>query len=190
MSRMVRFAPTLVACLLSACATRAAVVESPDGPPYAPLQMTADDLGAWDVELAARTPLGARVTVRGIETNTVGCSGGCIVTRVEGELAKAVGTRNRGAGPGAGPWWREYDGPGHSNHTTRQTGRPDTPTASTSQYVVDPGPAATPRTRDVVQDMPAVRTRVEYHGTDRRVVTVYAGDDTTARTRLVYTRRK
>lgn len=186
MSRLVPFAPTLAACLLSACATRSAVIESPDGPPYAPIQLTADDLGAWDVELATREPWGGRVTVRGVETNAVGCNGGCIVTRVEGELAKAVGPRNRGGGPGTGPWWGDYD---HATLTTKQTGLPDTPTASTSEYVVDPGGAAAPRTRGVVQDMPAVRTRVEYHGTDRRVVTIYAGDSTTARTRIVYTRR-
>jgi hypothetical protein len=187
MPRPILFAPTLASCLLAACAARSAVIESADGPPYVPLQMTADDLGVWDVELSTREPWGGRVTVRGVETNTTGCNGSCIVTRVEGELAKAVGPRNRGGGPGAGPWWGDHD---HADLTTKQTGRPDTPSASTSEYVVDPGGAASPRTRDVVQDMPAVRTRVDYHGTDRRVVTVYAGDGTTARTRIVYTRRK
>jgi hypothetical protein len=188
MPRPVLFAPTLACCLLAACAARTAVIESPGGPPYAPLQLTADDLGAWDVELSTREPWGGRVTVRGVETNAVGCNGDCIVTRVEGELAKAVGPRNRGGGPGAGPWWRDYDWPGQSD--LKQTGLRDTPSASSSEYVVDPGGAAAPRTRDVAQDMPAVRTRVEYHGTDRRVVTVYAGDGTTARARIVYTRRK
>jgi hypothetical protein len=187
MSRLILFAPTLAACLLSACAARSAVIETPDGPPYAPIQLTADDLGAWDVELSTREPWGGRVTVRGVETNAVGCNGGCIVTRVEGELAKAVGPRNRGGGPGAGPWWGAYDWPGNSD--LKRTGLRDTPSASTSEYVADPGGAAAPRTRPVVRDMPAVRTRVEYYGTDRRIVSIYAGDSATARARIVYTRR-
>ena len=104
MTRPILFAPTLAVCLLSACATRSAVIESPNGPPYAPLQMTADDLG-------------------------------------------------------------------------------------TSQYAVEPVPPAL-RTRDVVQGAPAVRTRVEYFGTDRRVVTIYSADGESVATRIVYTRKK
>jgi hypothetical protein len=185
MRRLAPFA-LLAVCLVPASArAQSKPVESPSGPPYAPIQLSEADLGTWDVELTGRTPMGARVTVRGIETNTVGCNGTCIVTRIEGELAKA--TQRHG---GSTAWWRGYD----SNHdlTLKQTGIPEVALAPPGSGR-DPVGMASARPVAPRAAIPASRTSVEYQGTERRIVTVYRTDATGADvpvTRIVYTRRQ
>jgi hypothetical protein len=166
----------------------AASAQSP-GPSYAPIELTADDLGTWDVEMSARMPNGRPVTVRGVETNTVGCDGRCIKTKVSGDLKTAT------ARGGSAPWWGEFDGPAGSGLQPRQTGLHDTPAASSSQVARDPVPEAArgPRTIQRTNGSRVDRISVEYPDPDRRIVTTYrVGPDgqQVQTARIVYTRRK
>ena len=179
---------TLTACLLPAAAS----AQSP-GPSYAPMELTADDLGTWDVELTGRGPHGRLITVRGVETNTVGCDGRCIVTKAGGDLKAAV-SRSGSSGPA---WWREYDRPAGADVAHAQTGLRETPVASSSEVGVDPvGPPTQPRASRTIQrtngSLPA-RISVEYPDPDRRIVTTFGiGPDGQQMQlgRVVYTRRK
>jgi hypothetical protein len=184
MPRPVLLAPLLAACLLPAGseAQSSSAIESTSGPPYAPITLTTEDLGSWDVELTGRGPFGARVTVRGIETNTVGCNGSCIVTRVEGELAKASQRSS-----GRSPWWRDGDAGPHSL-TQKQTGLRDTPSAGSSEIGRDPVAPTRPVPAAALRPQ-ASRTQVEHPDAKRRVVTVFGADGSTVQTRIVYTRR-
>jgi hypothetical protein len=167
----------------------AAGAQSP-GPSYAPIELTADDLGTWDVEMSAHAPNGRPVVVRGIETNTVGCDGRCIKTKVSGDLKTAT------ARSGSAPWWRDHDGPAGSDLHHRQTGLRDTPAASSSQVAVDPVPQASQRGARTIQrtnGSQVVRISAEYPDTDRRIVTTYrfGPDGQPVQTaRIVYTRKK
>ena len=166
----------------------AASAQSP-GPSYAPIELTADDLGTWDVEMSAHGPYGRPVTVRGVETNTVGCDGRCIKTKVSGDLKTATGRS------GSVPWWRDHDHPG-ADLPQRQTGLRDVPAASSSEIARDPVLQTTPRTSRSVQRTNGsltMRISVEYPDADRRIVTTYrlAPDGQQMQTaRIVYTRRK
>lgn len=173
----------LTACLLPAVAN----AQSP-GPPYAPIELTADDLGTWDVELAGRGPHGRPVTVRGVETNTVGCDGRCIETKVSGDLKTAT------IRSGSAAWWRDYDG--GPDLAYKQTGLRDTPATSSSQVARDPVPQASQREARTVQrtnGSQVVRISVEYPDADRRIVTTYRlspDGQQVQSARIVYTRRK
>lgn len=184
MSRPVVLASLLASCLFPAGARAQSAIESQSGPPYASITLTQADLGSWDAELTGRAPWGARVTVRGIETNTVGCNGACIVTRVEGELAQA--TRRRG-------------GPPSTSHMTaaarpdlehQQTGMRAIPSASSSDVQQHPVSETRPQ---AAPSLPRMRTSVEYPDADHRIATVFAiaADGRETQTaRIVYTRRK
>src|SRR5215213_11214146 len=161
------------------------------GPSYAPTELTADDLGTWDVEMSAHMPNGRPVTVRGVETNIVGCDGRCIKTKVSGDLKTATARSGSSAA-----WWRDYDGPMGSDLLQRQTGLRDTPAASSSQVARDPVPQASPREARTVQrtnGSQVVRISVEYPDADKRIVTTYrlSPDGQQVQTaRIVYTRRQ
>jgi hypothetical protein len=167
----------------------AASAQSP-GPSYAPIELTADDLGTWDVEMSAHMPNGRPVTVRGVETNTVGCDGRCMKTKVSGDLKTAT------VRSGGSAWWRDYDGPGGSDLAFKQTGLRDTPAVSSSQVAVDPVPQASERAARTVHrtnGSQVVRISAEYPDADRRIVTTYrfGTDGQPVQTaRIVYTRRK
>jgi hypothetical protein len=188
MNRLVLVAPLLATCLLPPPAGAQTAAPDPSaGPAYAPIELTAADLGTWDVVLTGRSPSGTRVTVRGVETNTVGCDGRCILTRAEGELAKATARRNGGSAS----WWRAYDSPG--DFSLKQTGLPQSvanPSTAIDARGTVPPPPATPGAATGSQPS---RTSVEYDGTDRRVVAVYRPDGQgrdVLVTRIVYTRRR
>ena len=166
----------------------AASAQSP-GPSYAPIELTAADLGTWDVEVSAHGPHGRPVTVRGVETNTVGCDGRCIKTKVSGDLKTAT------ARSGSAPWWRNHDYPG-ADLSQRQTGLRDVPAASSSEIARDPVLQTTPRTSRSVQRTNGsltMRISVDYPDVDRRIVTTYriTPDGQQVQTaRIVYTRKK
>jgi hypothetical protein len=174
----------LTASLLPAAAS----AQSP-GPSYAPIELTADDLGTWDVEMSAHAPNGRPVVVRGVETNTVGCDGRCIKTKVSGDLRTAT------ARSSSAPWWRDHDYPG-ADLSQRQTGLRDVPAASSSEIARDPVLQTTPRTSRTVQRTNGsltMRVSVDYPDVDRRIVTTYriAPDGQQLQTaRIVYTRKK
>jgi hypothetical protein len=161
------------------------------GPSYAPMELTADDLGTWDVEMSAHMPNGRPVTVRGVETNTVGCDGRCIKTKVSGDLKTATARSGSSAA-----WWRDYDGPAGSDLLHTQTGLRDTPATSSSQVARDPVPQASQHGARTVQrtnGSQVVRISVEYPAPDQRIVTTYrlSPDGQQVQTaRIVYTRRQ
>ena len=160
------------------------------GPSYASMELTADDLGTWDVVMSAHMPNGRPVTVRGVETNTVGCDGRCIKTKVSGDLKTATARSVSAA------WWRDYDGATGSDLLHRQTGLRDTPESSSSQVARDPVQQASPRGARTVQltnGSQLARISVEYPDTDKRIVTTYrlSPDGQQVQTaRIVYTRRQ
>jgi hypothetical protein len=166
----------------------AASAQSP-GPSYAPIELTADDLGTWDVEMSAHMPNGRPVTVRGVETNSVGCEGRCIKTEVSGDLKTATARTGSSAA-----WWRDYDGGSDLLH--RQTGLRDTAATSSSEVARDPVPQASQRETRTIQrtdGSQVVRISVEYPDADRRIVTTHrlGSDGQQVQTaRLVYTRRQ
>jgi hypothetical protein len=159
------------------------------GPSYAPLELTADDLGTWDVEMSAHMPNGRPVTVRGVETNTVGCDGRCINTKVSGNLKTATARSGSSAA-----WWRDYDGGSDLLH--RQTGLRDTAATSSSQVARDPAPQSSQggaRTVQLTNGSQVARISVEYPDADKRIVTTYrlSPDGRQVQTaRIVYTRRQ
>jgi hypothetical protein len=159
------------------------------GPSYAPMELTADDLGTWDVEMSAHMPNGRPVTVRGVETNTVGCDGRCIKTSVSGDLKTATARSGSSAA-----WWRDYDGGADLLH--RQTGLRDTAATSSSEVARDPVPQPSQRGARTVQrtnGSQVVRISVEYPEPDERIVTTYrlSPDGQQVQTaRIVYTRRR
>jgi hypothetical protein len=184
MRRLALFALLAVGLVPASARAQSKPVESRSGPPYAPIQLSEADLGTWDVELTGPTPMGRRVTVRGIETNTVGCNGTCIVTRIEGELAKAMQRHG-----GSTAWWRGYDS--SNDLALKQSGIPQMALAPPGSGR-DPVVMASARPAPPVA-IPPSRTSVEYQGTERRVVTVYRTDAKGVEvpvTRIVYTRRQ
>jgi hypothetical protein len=182
--------PFLVVLLASVLVPLRAGAQSP-GPSYAPMELTADDLGTWDVEMRAHVPNGRPVTVLGVETNTVGCDGRCIETKVSGDLKTATARSGSSAA-----WWRDYDGPTGSDLLHRQTGLRDTPATSSSEVARDPAPQASQRGARTVQltnGSQVARISVEYPNADKRIVTTYrlSPDGRQVQTaRIVYTRRK
>jgi hypothetical protein len=166
----------------------AASAQSP-GPSYAPIELTADDLGIWDVDMSAHMPNGRPVTVRGVETNSVGCDGRCIKTKVSGDLKTATARSGSSAA-----WWRDYDGGSDLLH--RQTGLRDTAATSSSEVARDPVPQASQcetRTIQRTDGSQVVRISVEYPDADNRIVTTYrlSPDGRQVQTgRIVYTRRQ
>jgi hypothetical protein len=181
--------PLLMVLLASAALVPAPAVAQSPGPSYAPIELTADDLGTWDVEMSGRGPHGRPMTVRGVETNTVGCDGRCIKTKVSGDLKTATARSGSSAA-----WWRDYDGGADLLH--RQTGLRDTVATSSSEVARDPVPQASQRGARTVQrtnGSQVVRVSVEYPDADKRIVTTYRlGPDgqQVQMARIVYTRRQ
>ena len=136
--------PFLVALLFASVLVPFPAGAQSPGPSYAPMELTADDLGTWNVAMTARSPFG-KMTVRGVETNTLGCDGRCIVTKAAGGL-KAVTTRHGGSSP----WWTSYDGPS-GGVVQKQTGQLETPGAYTSEVALEPAglPTRFPTSRTV-----------------------------------------
>ena len=163
------------------------------GPSYAPLELTADDLGTWDVALTADSPMGGRMTVRGVETNTIGCDGRCIVTKTTGQLKSLM---IRSGGSSGAPWWRDYDGPSPNGLTLKQTNQFETHAASSSQMAVEHVVVPTRLASRTIQRTNGIRTMrisVDYPDPDRRIVTTYSigsGGQEVQTARIVYTRRQ
>jgi hypothetical protein len=183
--------PLLMVLLAAASLVPVPAVAQSPGPSYAPIELTADDLGTWDVEMSARMPNGRPVIVRGVETNTVGCDGRCIKTKVSGDLKTATARSGSSAA-----WWRDYNGATGSDLLHKQTGLRDTPEMSSSQATRDPVPQGLQRGTRTVQQTngsQVVRISVEYPDADRRIVTTYrlTPDGQQVQTaRIVYTRKK
>ena len=131
---------------------------------------TEADLGTWDAVLVGRGPYGRPITAKGVEINTRGCDGRCIVTKLKGVLGqKVVDARSS--------WWQPYDGIARDTRLNdARTGLADVP------YGLDqraPGASATPP-RPARPTGPVVlagaygsRTSVDHPSADQRVVTLY-----------------
>lgn len=187
MRRVPLFVLPLLTGLWSVPAPAAAQV-SQTGPDA--IKRTEADLGTWDAVLVGRDWAGRIVSAQGVEINTLGCDGTCIVTKVEGALdPPAYRGRQRA-------WWESYDGVGGGRGLDVQTGRADIPYVAGEMA---PGAAVIPVRRPdppkgttVVAGVPASRTSVEYPAKGRRVVTLYGkqkdGTDVMV-LRITYTRR-
>ena len=147
---------------------------------------TEADLGTWDAVLVGRSPSGRVFSERGVEINTRGCDGTCIVTKLKGVLAPRNG--------GSRPWWQTYDGP--AGPLDRRTGLHDT---ASLRNEVAPGEALSIATRAMpvrptgTNPGPTLHTSVEYPAEGRRIVTIYRQlpDGTeTMDLRITYTRRQ
>jgi hypothetical protein len=132
------------------------------------------------------------MTVRGVETNTIGCDGRCIVTKAAGEL-KAVTTRHGVSSP----WWTSYDGPSAGGVALKQTGQYETPGAYTNQVALEPVglPTRFPTSRTVQATNGSLTMRIsaEYPDANHRIVTTYSigpGGQEVPNARIVYTRRQ
>jgi len=149
----------------------------PDG-----IARTEADLGTWDAVLVGHTQFGT-FKERGLEINTRGCNGTCIVTKLKGALAPRNG--------GSRPWWAASD----AHVIDPRTGLHDMGPSTTE---VAPGEATSIAPR-MAPPMPALtrrptfRTSVEYPSEGHRLVTVYRqqpdGTETMVQ-RITYTRRK
>jgi hypothetical protein len=173
----------LFAAIVFAPPTAAAQVgpAGPDG-----IARTEDDLGTWDAVLVGRGPNGRVVTATGVEINTRGCDGTCIVTTLKGDLAPRNG--------GSPAWWRDYDSPaGALDARTGLAG------AAYVRHETSPAEALTGTPRGALpRNIPITgqagsRTSVEYPSEGRRIVTIYVqqpdGSERLA-ARITYTRRK
>ena len=145
---------------------------------------TEDDLGTWDAVLVGRTPFGRVVSERGVEINTRGCDGTCIVTKLKGALAPRNG--------GSRAWWQDYDSPGRqlrrSHRTCRRRVCPQRNVAGRGPYL-----DATRSPTQPSGDEPAASRTSVVPSEGHRIVTVYVkqpdGSERMA-ARITYTRRK
>ena len=175
MRRLSLFALPLVTglCCVPAPASAQDSLTGPDS-----IERTEADLGTWDAVLVGRDWSGRIVSTRGVEINTLGCDGTCIVTKVEGALDPPA---SRG---GQRAWWESYDGVANRDD---QTGRADIPYVAGEMA---PGAAVIPTARP--EPVPASRTSVEYPVEGRRVVTLYRRQPNGSEVmvlRITYTRR-
>jgi hypothetical protein len=150
------------------------------GAPVSPAhQVLLQDVGTWDAEIVRWGASGVPRTSRGVEINTLGCDGTCLVTKVQGGLAvqpvaatepTAIGRRaSRGSG-----WHDLYGAP---------------------EYFVTPfqlSPFNEERVQALLGPVPPARTTVEYPSDGKRVVTMYGRDrkgNEVRMARITYIRR-
>jgi hypothetical protein len=159
----------------------------PDG-----VTRTEADLGTWDAVLVARGAGGQVVTAKGVEINTRGCDGRCIVTKLAGAL------ENKGV-DAPRSWWDQYDGNANRYHLTdARTGLADVPFGAGQ---VAPGASASafparpsqPNSSVVLAGARGSRTSVDHPSADTRVVTLFRQQPNGTEAALfvvTYTRRK
>jgi hypothetical protein len=154
------------------------------GPEHAVLKM---DVGTWDASVEMVPGPGAPpMTSKGVEVNTIGCGGMCLITDFKGELMPGVPFQGHGVATWdsvkkkyAGSW---TDSMSTGLAITEGTYDPASKKVTGSME----GPSMT---GEVVKS----RTVVEYKGTNSRVMTAFApGPDGKEMqlVRITYTRRK
>lgn len=188
-----RKGPALVGAVALASLLGAASPAATQGVPLVDYQRSPADVGTWDAIVSIRDSRGRASTTTGVEINTIGCGGSCVLTSVRGGLTLAtldLGTR---------PWW---DGAGTSAATGLatpfyQTGMTqvstlsgDSPAPVNLQSFSLPLPMAPAAG---VAGVPASRVSHEYPADGRRTVTFYRTDAKgreIVHIRITYTRRR
>jgi hypothetical protein len=179
MLRLRLLVPLLTATMLAPLPAAAQLTQTgPDG-----ITRTDADLGTWDAMLVWSGPGGRLVKAEGVEINTLGCHGRCIVTKLEGGLGKGVDAPRS--------WWEAYDGDATRYRLTDvRTGLADVPYGAEG---VVPGRQPSPNSKVVLAGARGSRTSVDRPSADERVVTLYRqrpNGSEDALFRVTYTRRK
>ena len=167
--------------------------------PGAAYDVLLDDVGTWDAEIVVWDPHRRPHASRGVETNTLGCGGTCLVTTVHGNLRAATrgmdGVRVRtGMTADRG---NSTPVPGSPGYIPSDAWSPDIVSApgDVLRAADPPRPSmsADARIRALTGPVPAARTSFAYPKAGVRVVTLYAHDPKGREirvARIVYTRRQ
>lgn len=59
-------------------------------------KMLAEDVGTWDATIEIFAPDGSTITSKGVETNTLGCGGLCLVSDFKGEMMPGTSFHGHG----------------------------------------------------------------------------------------------
>jgi hypothetical protein len=176
---------TLAACLITSTVAAQGMPPLPTpGPEHDLFKM---DEGTWDAAIELTPAPGApAMTSKGVEVNTVGCGGLCLITDFKSEMMPGVPFHGHGT--------MAYD-PAAKKYLGAWTDSMSAGLAmSTATY--DPATkkiSATMEGRDPTGAMVKSRTVSEYDGADRRAMTMFATgpDGKEVQTmRITYTRRK
>ena len=168
-------------CLVPALAAAQMPPMPTPGPEHAVLK---EDVGTWDAAIEIMAPGGA-TSSKGVETNTLGCNGMCLVTDFKGELLPGVAF----AGSGLTAWdpkAKKYVGTWSDSMT---------PGLSLSEGAWDPGTkkmTATMKSSGMDGQPATSRSVVEYPAAGKRVMTVFTPgpDGKEMQTfRITYTKR-
>lgn len=184
MSRMTVVVVTAAVVLVATTAPAQMPPMPTPGPEQAIFKM---DEGAWDATVEVTPGPGAPpVTSTGVETNTVGCGGLCLITDFKGELMPGMNFQGHGilawdsvAKKYVGTWTDSM-----SVGIASMTATYDPATKKMTSVM---------ESRDPSGAMMKSRSISEYPAPDRRVMTMYAaGPDgkETQTMRITYTRRK
>lgn len=152
------------------------------GPEHEVLKM---DDGVWDAVIEFGTP-GGPMTSKGVETNTIGCGGLCLITDFKGEMGPGMTFHGHGM-TAYDPMKKKYVGSWTDSMSTgMNVGETTYDAAAKKASGSMEGPDATGK---VVKS----RTVVEYVDPDHRVMTMFgAGPDgkEAQLMKISYTRRK
>ena len=89
------FACTVAAAVMIAVAPSAARAQMPP-PPGPEHQVLASDAGTWDAVLEMTAPDGSTMRSNGVQEDTVGCGGRCLVTTFKSEMMPGTTFEGRG----------------------------------------------------------------------------------------------
>jgi hypothetical protein len=159
-----------------------------DHAPFPGYERDDRDLGTWDALVTAHDGHGRPLTARFVETNSRGCGGTCVQTRLD-----SLTPLTRFSTPG--PWWTVLRmGPGVGARPSDLDGaaRLDSASAFANPPVVALVATAT-GSKAVLVDPTPTRISVEHPLHDRRVVTLFgqtAGGTEVQLLRIGYTRRE
>lgn len=178
----------LVGCLAMGWSSAAGAQDMPPmpkpGPEHAVLAM---DAGTWDAVVVLAGPPGApEMKSKGVEVNTIGCGGLCLITDFKGEVMPGIAFHGHGT--------TVYD----SVAKKYVGGWADSMSAglASSEATYDPASkklTGTMAARDMTGNMSKSKTTTEYTDADHRVMSMSMAmpDGTEMQTmRITYTRRK
>ncbi len=184
MSRIAVYAAGIVLGLCTLVQAQGMPPMPKPGPEHAVLTQ---DVGTWDAVVELAGAPGAPVTTsKGVEVNTVGCGGLCVITDFKGDLMPGVAFHGHGTTT-YDPVTKKYVG---SWTDSMSAG------LAISEGTYDPATkkvSSTMEARDMTGAMVKSRTVSEYPDADHRVMTMFAptpdGKDMQTM-RITYTRRK
>ena len=183
MTGIARCAGVIIALGLSSVAGAQEMPVPKPGPEHAVLTQ---DAGTWDAVIELTAPGAPAMTSNGVEVNTVGCGGLCLITDFKGEMMP--GQTFEGHGVAAyDPAKKKYVG---SWTDSMSTGLSVSEASYDAAAKTSTGWMEGP---DMTGNVMKMRSTVEYPDTDHRVFTMYStGPDgkETPGMRITYTRRK